>query len=286
MIYSFGSINADYIYRVPHLPAPGETLAAERLNRELGGKGANQSVAVARAGVPVSHIGAVGADGAWAIAALEGYGVDCAHIATVDAPTAHAIINVDPHGENAIVIFPGANAKQSLPRLEEALDRAEQGDILMLQNETNLQAEAAQLARSKGMTVVYSAAPFSASAVQDVLDHVDILVMNEVEAAQLTEALGMALDDIPVRALIVTKGADGADWIERGQTFHVEALPAVPVDTTGAGDCFIGYTVAGLAEGKPPQEAMRLGSAAAALQVQMLGTAGAIPSRSEVNALL
>lgn len=286
MIYTLGSINADYIYRVPHLPAPGETPAATHLSRELGGKGANQSVAVARAGVRVSHIGAVGQDGGWAIHALEGFGVDCTHIARVDAPTAHAIINVDPAGENAIVIYPGANQEQSLTRLDMALTHAEPGDYLLLQNETNLQAEAAELAKSKGMTVVYSAAPFAADAVQAVLDHVDILVMNAVEAAQLTAALGISAADLPVSALIVTRGADGADWIAQGQTTHVPALPADPVDTTGAGDCFIGYTIAGLDEGLSPQDAMRLGAAASALQVQRPGTAGAIPSRADVNALL
>ncbi|QGY00132.1 ribokinase [Roseovarius faecimaris] len=286
MIYTLGSINADYIYRVPHLPAPGETLAATHLSRELGGKGANQSVAVARAGRGVSHIGAVGQDGGWAVTALEGYGVDCTHVATVDAPTAHAIINVDPSGENAIVIFPGANREQSLTRLDMALTHAEPGDYLLLQNETNLQAEAAQLAKLKGMTVVYSAAPFAADAVQAVLDHVDILVMNAVEAAQLTAALGISAADLPVSAMIVTRGADGADWIAQGQTTHVPALPADPVDTTGAGDCFIGYTIAGLDEGLSPQDAMRLGAAASALQVQRPGTAGAIPSRADVNALL
>ena len=286
MIYTLGSINADYIYRVPHLPAPGETLAATHLSRELGGKGANQSVAVARAGRGVSHIGAVGQDGGWAVTALEGYGVDCTHVATVDAPTAHAVINVDPSGENAIVIFPGANREQSLTRLDMALTHAEPGDYLLLQNETNLQAEAAELAKSKGMTVVYSAAPFAADAVQAVLDHVDILVMNAVEAAQLTAALGISAADLPVSAMIVTRGADGADWIAQGQTTHVPALPADPVDTTGAGDCFIGYTIAGLDEGLSPQDAMRLGAAASALQVQRPGTAGAIPSRADVNALL
>lgn len=285
-VYNLGSINADYIYLVPHLPAPGETLAANDMTRALGGKGANQSVAVARAGVPVSHIGAVGADGGWARDALAGHGVDCTHIAVLESPGGHAIITVDPAGENAIVLFPGANVKQSLTRLETALERAGQGDVLLLQNETNLQADAAQLARSKGMTVVYSAAPFSADAVQAVLPHVDILVMNEVEAAQLTAALGGTLAEIPVQALIVTRGADGADWVENGQTLHVPALPADPVDTTGAGDCFIGFAVAGLAEGLAPQEALRLGAAAAALQVQRPGAAGAIPSRAEVEALL
>ena len=286
MIYNLGSINADYSYLVPHLPGPGETLAATDMSRGLGGKGANQSVAAALAGSQVCHIGAIGKDGTWAVQAMTDYGVDTTHIATVDAPTAHAIINVDPAGENAIVIFPGANQKQSLTRLETARSAANSDDFLLLQNETNLQAEAAEMAQAKGLSVIYSAAPFSAEAVQAVMPSVDLLVMNAVEAAQLSDALGLSQNDIPVRKLLITRGADGADWIEDGQTIHTAAFPVTPVDTTGAGDCFIGYVAAGLDQGLDPANAMRLAAAASALQVQRPGTSQAIPTRAEVNAFL
>lgn len=279
MIFNLGSINADYIYSVPHLPMPGETLAATGLIRGLGGKGANQSVAAARAGSSVQHIGAVGPDGAWAIDEISGAGIDTAHVATVDTPTGHAIINVDPSGENAIVIFPGANKKQSLTHLKTALSSGHPGDILLLQNETNLQVEAAQHARALGLTVIYSAAPFSLDATQAVLPHVDILVMNAVEHAQF----GQTPNNI---RLIITRGSDGTDWIEDDQTTHVPAFPVTPVDTTGAGDCFIGYVAAGLDQGMSPVQAMRLGSAASALQVQRPGTAQAIPTRAEVDVFL
>src|SRR6056297_4131726 len=286
MIYNFGSINADYIYQVPHLPVPGETLAATALTRELGGKGANQSVAASHAGAQVIHVGAVGPDGAWAISELEGHGVDCTHVTMLDSTTGHAIINVDTSGENAIVIFPGANQEQSLTDVESAFLVAGQGDFLLLQNETNLQAKAAKLARSKDMTVVYSAAPFSPDSVRAVLPYVDILVMNSVEFSQLTEVLGDTISDLPAMVQIVTKGSAGVDWIENETIRHVPAPQVKPVDTTGAGDCFAGYVVAGLAEGMSPEEALRLGTAAAALQIQRRGTAGAIPIRSDVNALL
>lgn len=286
MIYNLGSINADYTYRVPHLPAPGETLAASDLLRGLGGKGANQSVAAALAGSHVCHIGAVGSDGAWAVDAMAGYGVDTSHIAQVDAPTAHAIINVDPAGENAIVIFPGANENQSLNRLEAAFSNAGIGDSLLLQNETNLQVEAAKLAKDKGLRVIYSAAPFAAPAVQAMLPHVDLLVMNAVESEQLSDALGVSLSGLPVPQLLITHGANGVDWIEAGNTLHIDAFPVTPVDTTGAGDCFIGYVAAGLDQGLDPAAALRLGAAAAALQVQKPGTAQAIPTRADVDAFL
>ena len=282
MIYNLGSINADYFYFVPHLPGAGETLAATGFLRGLGGKGANQSVAAAQAGAKVAHIGAVGSDGGWAVEQLGAFGADTTPIAVVDAPTAHAVINVDPKGENAIVIYPGANYLQALCRLETALSGAKPGDILLLQNETNLQAEAAALGREKGLYVIYSAAPFDASAVQAVLPHIDLLVVNTVEAAQL----GAHPTDLPCGHMLVTKGADGADWHTEGRITHVPAFQVTPVDTTGAGDCFIGYTAAGLDQGLTPDQALRHAAAASALQVQEHGTAQAIPSAAAVRAFL
>jgi ribokinase len=287
-IFNLGSINTDHFYFVPHLPAPGETLAATGYSVGLGGKGANQSVAAAQAGAPVIHIGSVGPDGGGMVAQLRGYGVDCAHVSTVQVPTAHANINITPEGENAITIYPGANLEQSLTHLESAISAASDGDCLLLQNETNLQLEAVRMAAAAGLFVIYSAAPFSADAVEAVLPHIDLLVMNAVEARQLSEALGTDLAQLPVPHLLLTDGERGATWHDRSadDALHVPAFPVTPVDTTGAGDCFIGYTVAGLNEGMSPQEAMRLAAAASALQVQRPGTADAIPARAEVDAFL
>lgn len=282
MIHNLGSINADYFYLVPHLPAPGETIAATGFSRGLGGKGANQSVAAARAGAQVAHIGAVGAGDGWARDALGGYGVDIRHVATLETPGAHAIINIDPQGENAIVIFPGANRELTLTQLETAFSAARPGDILLLQNETNLQADAAALGREKGLYVIYSAAPFATDAVRVVLPYTDLLVMNAVEAAQL----GTPPADLPCRHVLITKGADGADWHEDGAVIHAPAFPVTTVDTTGAGDCFTGYVAAGLDRGLGPAQAMRRAAAAAALQVQQHGTAQAMPSAAEVQKFL
>lgn len=287
-IFNLGSINIDHVYAVPHLPAPGETLAATGYSSGLGGKGANQSIAAARAGAPVTHIGAIGRDGAAMLAPLREAGVDCGHVSQLESPTAHAIVNVDPSGENAIVIFPGANMEQSLTRLESALSAASEGDLLLLQNETNLQAEAARLAQARGMRVIYSAAPFSAQAVEDILPHTDLLVMNAIEAAQLSAALNRPLADIPVPYLLITHGAEGAVWHDLGENTEISApaFPVTPVDTTGAGDCFIGYAAAALHEGAAPAEALRRAAAASALQVTRPGTSEAIPTREEVDAFL
>jgi len=287
-VFNLGSINADHFYRVPHLPAPGETLAATGHTIGLGGKGANQSVAVAKAGSHAVHIGAVGSDGAWAVERIKGYGVNVGHIATVGAPTAHAIINVDDAGENAIVIFSGANKQQDSARIMDALSGAGAGDTLLLQNETSHQVEAAKTAQALGLKVVYSAAPFDAEATARILPHVSLLVVNQVEADQLSKALGLAPAAFPVAQLLITKGADGAIWRDQalGQQVETAAFPVSPVDTTGAGDCFIGYTVAGMDQGMDAKQAMRLGAAASAIKVTRHGTADAIPDRAEVNAFL
>ncbi|WP_456388479.1 ribokinase [Profundibacter sp.] len=287
-IYNLGSINADHIYNVPHLPRPGETLAANSFVTGLGGKGINQSVAAASAGSKVVHIGAVGVDGAWAIDQIAGYGIDTQYINTVDTATGHAIVNVDPDGENAIVIFSGANNCQHIDQLTNAMRDAVVGDILLLQNETTLQVQAAKTARARGMKVIYSAAPFCVKAVRSVLEDTTLLLMNKVESEQLCAGLETELGDLPVPEVIVTKGSDGADWLNpvTGEAAHAVSFPVTAVDTTAAGDTFAGYLAAGLDQGLSVEDAMILGSAAAAIKVTRKGTAAAIPTRAEVDVFL
>ena len=285
-IYSFGSINIDHFYALAHLPAPGETLAAGGYRTGLGGKGANQSVAAARAGSKVVHIGAVGAEGAWARERMAGYGVDVAAVRVGDGASGHAIINVDAGGENAIVTFAGENRTHRADAIEAALAGARPGDLMILQNETNLQVEAAAMARALGMRVIYSAAPFEAAAVQAMLGHASILVMNAGEAADLQRELAVGLADLPVEGVLVTMGGDGAVWRGAGGTVQVPAFEVAVVDTTGAGDTFAGYFAAGLDQGLAVAGAMRLAAAAAAVKVGRAGTADAIPARAEVDAFL
>lgn len=287
-VFNLGSINVDLFYRVPHLPLPGETLPATSHETGLGGKGANQSVAVAKAGSQVVHIGMIGADGDWVREKLIGYGVDARHVGIGTGPTGHAIINVDDAGENTIVTFAGVNYAQSIEAICGALEESSPGDILMLQNEVSLKPDAARIAKEAGLFVVYSAAPFDAGIVGEMLPHVDLLVVNEIELGQLAETLGGSRAQVPVPNLLVTRGAKGAIWRDQttGEETVCEAFSVEPVDTTGAGDCFIGYTVAGIDQGMSRAEALRLGAAAAAVKVTRKGTADAIPERAEVDAFL
>ena len=283
-IFCLGSINADYFYSVPHIPSPGETLAATGMSSGLGGKGANQSVAAARAGSTVHHIGAVGPGSDWILERLTSFGVGTEHIAILEEPTGHAIINVAADGENAIVILAGANGCQDLGRFQDAIVDAGRGDILLLQNETNLQVEAAKFATEIGLRVLYSAAPFDSQAAAAVLPYTDTLLLNETEAAQLEAALETTLHSLPVKNVIVTLGANGVRWIETetGNTVEIPGTPVKAVDTTGAGDTFAGYFAAGLDAGDSVPTALEFAGRAAALKVTRHGTADAIPSREEV----
>lgn len=284
-IYNLGSINIDMVYRLPHLPVPGETLAAVDFSQGLGGKGANMSVAAARGAARVRHIGAVGTDGRWAVQRMLEYGVDTTHIVELEIATGHAIINVDDAAENAIVLWPGANAQIEKSQIGRALSEANTGDILVMQNETSGQADAAQMAHDLGLRVVYAAAPFDSDAVQAVLSFVDLLFLNEVEAAQLEQATGLAPNMLDVTDVIVTLGAKGCRWYQNSAKLETDfdAIKVDPIDTTGAGDTFTGYVIAGLDRGMPMAQSINLATQAAALMVTRHGTSDVIPDLKEIQ---
>ncbi|WP_050928849.1 ribokinase [Aestuariivita boseongensis] len=287
-IWNLGSINLDLIYGMDRLPGRGETVAATSKAEFLGGKGTNMSVAAARAAARVCHIGAVGPDGRWAKDRLLEYGVDTRHIAQIDSPTGHAIVAVEVAGENQIIIFSGANRAIPPELVSNALAEAQTGDILILQNETNAQVETAQMGKELGLRVCYAAAPFDADAVKAVLPFLDFLILNAVEAQQLQTALGTAISDLPVRDIIVTKGADGAEWIctETGSNQAFPARKVQAVDTTGAGDTFTGYVLAGLDRGMPMAQAISQAMLAASIMVTRHGTADVIPDLKDIQDLM
>ncbi|MDC0343585.1 ribokinase [bacterium] len=287
-IWNLGSINLDMVYGLPSLPRAGETVAADTRSEFLGGKGANMSVAAARAGSRVCHIGAVGVDGRWAQERLLEYGVDTRHIAQVDKPTGHAIVAVEASGENQIIIFSGANRAIPPDVIAQALSEAQTGDLLILQNETNAQADTARLGHEMGLTVCYAAAPFDAGSVQEVLPYLDLLILNAVEAGQLETALGKPITHMAVRDIIVTLGADGARWInaETGSDQAFSARKVTAVDTTGAGDTFTGYVLAGMDRGLPMAQAISQANLAASIMVTRHGTADVIPDLKDLQDLM
>ena len=285
-VWNLGSINIDNAYRVPHLPSAGETIRAKSHQKGLGGKGANISVAIARGAASVTHIGAVGADGAWAVERLMEYGVDTRHITKLaNEATGHANIAVADDGENQIIIYPGTNRMITDDMVGGALAVASPGDILVMQNETNGQLRAAKIAKKMGLNVVYAAAPFEAEAVTSVLPYTDLLVLNAVEANQLKAVLGRSLKDLDVHNIVVTQGGDGSCWIDALAKLetHIPAISVASVDTTGAGDTFTGFLVAGLDRGLPMMQSLNLATQAAALMVARFGTADVIPDLKEIE---
>lgn len=285
-IWNLGSINIDNIYHLPHLPRPGETLAANSFAIGLGGKGANQSIAAAKAGAVTRHLGAMGAGDGWVIDQLQDAGVQTENVLRLsDQVTGHAIILLDSEAENSIVIHPGANRALKADDLAKALKSIQPEDTLLIQNETNCQVEGAEIAKAAGARVIYSAAPFDLDAVAKILPHVSILAMNTGESEQFFAAFP---GDIPVEGVLITHGSKGAEYrdLKSGENYQQSAFPIEPVDTTGAGDTFAGYFAAGLDKGDDVQEALRFASAAAALKVTRPGAGGAIPSRREVKKFL
>ncbi len=282
-IFNLGSINIDLVYRVPHLPRAGETLASTGFSKGLGGKGANMSVAVTRAGSQCVHIGAVGLDGLWAKDRLVGYGVVGDFITKSEEATGHAIIAVDKAGENAIILHPGANHALLETDIKIALSKSKPGDTFLFQNETNGLEYGVKLAHELDLRIAHAAAPFEAEAVIPVLPFLDLLVLNEVEAEQLQAATAKGLSELPVSDVVVTLGAKGCRWHSGANIRAFPAIPVTPVDTTGAGDTFTGYLIAALDQGMSMEQAIHLASKAGALMVTRLGTADVIPTLQDVH---
>ncbi|QTF94450.1 MAG: ribokinase [Halomonas sp. BM-2019] len=253
MLHNLGSINLDHVYRVPHLVAPGETLASHDYRVGLGGKGANQSLAMARAGARVCHWGRLGRQDAWARDSLARAGVDVTRVELVDEPSGHAIIQVDDAGENAIILFAGANHGFRGSDLAALVEGAAEGDWLLLQNECNGLEGLMNRAAERGLAIAFNPAPMAASVLALPLEQCRLLFINRTEAAGLAglgadagaETLLDALAArLPACELVLTLGGDGAWYHQGALRLHRPALSVEAVDTTGAGDTFIGYYLA------------------------------------------
>ena len=295
-----GSLNMDLVARTPRIPQPGETIIGSDFRTVPGGKGANQAVAVARLGPQVSMVGRVGRD-AFAQPLLDNLaavGVD--HTFVLQDPgaaTGVALIVVDDAGENSIVVASGANARLSPADVDAAESAIAAADGLLLQLESPLEtvSRAAEIARAHEVTVILNPAP-ARPLPAELLAMVDVLIPNESETALLTglpvgdqaqtRAAATALLDLGVGTVILTLGERGAMLAQEGRTELVPAFTVTPVDTTAAGDAFVGGLVVALAEGRALSEAVRWGNATGALATTKLGAQPSLPTRQELEALL
>ncbi len=286
-----GSANMDLVATAPVLPRPGETVLGHAFTQFPGGKGANQAIAAVRAGAAISFVAAIGSDafGVTLRARLGASGVDTGLLRVVYGASGVALILVDEAGENMIVVAPGANA--ALTELTEP-DLAAIGgaDVLLLQLEIPVETvtAAARAARSAGTRVVLNAAP-ARRLPAELSAAVDLLVVNQVEAAALAPAGGPTpiaalLEQVP--RVVLTRGAAGAWYGERGaDPVHIPAPVVDAVDTTAAGDAFTAALAVGWGEGRSLVDAVRWASAAGAAAARRLGASSALPGRADIDEL-
>ena len=306
MISNVGSINIAHVDRVPHLVRPGETLSSHSYRQVLGGKGANQTIAIARAGAAVSHIGAIGHQDAWVTQPLASAGATIDHIAHCqDLLSGHAIIQVDDDAENSIVLFHGANGAMPLETITAPLARGGADDWLLVQNECAHLSETLEQAHRQGMSIAFNPAPMTAAVARLPLEGVSLLFVNEGEAIDLLAARENVEDaqirrecdtadalmarlhrHFPDCACVLTLGAKGALYSDGQVQLNRAAYRVNAVDTTAAGDTFVGYFMAATVRGATPQQALNEAVAAAALCVQKEGASSSIPERNDVMALL
>lgn len=295
-----GSLNMDLVVRAPRIPRPGETIIGGEFHTAPGGKGANQAVAAARLGGQVSMVGRVGSD-AFAQSLLDGLtadGVDHNFVTQdPDAATGVAFIVVDDAGENSIVVASGANMRLSSANVDAAKVVIASADVLLLQLEIPLAAvtQAARAAHAHGATVILTPAP-ACPLPPELLSLIDVLVPNESEAALLTrlpvgdraeiESAAMALRELGVDTVVLTLGRRGALLVREGEKEFIAAFEVTAVDTTAAGDAFVGGFAVALAEGRSLTDAVRWGNAAGALATTKLGAQPSLPARRAVEALM
>jgi ribokinase len=288
-ILNFGSLNIDHVYNVAHFVRPGETLNTAAYSQFAGGKGSNQSVALARAGAPVAHAGKIGRDGLWLKERLDKLGVDTGGLKVIHGPTGHAIIQVNAEGENAILLHGGANRDINAHDIDETLARFGEGDMLLVQNEISNLPLLISKAADRGLRVVFNPAPMEDAVLAYPLDRVGMFILNEIEGESFTGAAEPAamLEALrarfPEAAIVLTLGSRGVLYADAAQRLEVPAVRVDAVDTTAAGDTFIGYFLAGLAGNDAVEQALRAAVRAAAICVTRPGAADSIPSREEIE---
>ena len=289
-LFNFGSINWDHCYQLTHFVRPGETISSDDYQKLLGGKGANQSAAAARAGANVFHVGAVGESESQAQDLLRELGVDVEGTLALEGfETGHAIIQINNDGENAIVLFAGANHGLTEAQVDAQLAKASEGDWVLLQNETNLIEYIIKQAKSKALNVAFNPAPMDKDLTLAVLPQLDLLIVNEIELQDLTEiedkakAEAMAIDWSKNLEMLVTQGSAGVNYYHEGEKQFCPAFKVDAVDTTAAGDTFIGYFMASKLAGIPIAQALKTACAASAISVTRAGAIPSIPAHTEVE---
>lgn len=291
-VLNIGSLNLDYVYNLDHIVQPGETEASYELNVHLGGKGMNQSVALAKAGVDVYHGGMIGEDGQPFLDSCKEFGVHAEYIRQIDTKSGHAIIQIDKNAQNSILLYGGANQQLTSEYIDTVLADFGAEDILLLQNEVNMLPYIVNRAYEKGMTIALNPSPFNEKLHAVDMGKISIFLLNEVEGFQITglknpdDIIAKLLEMYPQSKIVLTLGQDGAVYADQEQKHFQPVFKVNAVDTTAAGDTFTGYFLAGLCEGLPIPEVLKMSAKASSIAVSRAGAVPSIPFREEVMAAL
>ena len=291
-VLNIGSMNLDHVYTVDHVVQPGETEASLEMQDFLGGKGMNQSVALAKAGVATYQGGMIGPDGQPFLDACAAYGVNADYIRKVSVPTGHAIIQRDKNAQNCILLYGGANQCLTEEYVDEVLADFGADDILLLQNEVNMMPYIVDKAYERGMTIALNPSPFNEKLDAVDMGKISIFLLNEVEGGQITgltqpdDIIAKLLEMYPAAKIVLTLGGDGAVYADANQKHYQPIFKVQAVDTTAAGDTFSGYFLAGLCEGLDIPTILRMSAKASSIAVSREGAVPSIPYRAEVEEAL
>lgn len=289
-VLNFGSVNIDYVYQMEHFIRPGETAPCKALTTGCGGKGLNQSIALAKAGTKVYHAGLYGREGQFLLDKMNAAGVDTGLMRLGEGPNGHAIIQVEKSGQNCIILYGGTNRQVTDGYVDEVLAHFEKGDVLVLQNEINHMPDLMKKAHEKGLRIAFNAAPYGPEVLEYPLETVTWLIVNEVEGAGLSgkedfdEIAETLVRKYPGVTVMLTMGKNGCLYKSAAETVRVPACRVDAVDTTAAGDTFIGYFVRGMIEGLPVRDTLRQATVASAIAVTRPGAADSVPALEEVLA--
>jgi len=292
--YNIGSLNLDYTYFVDEFLKPGETKSSLGLQISCGGKGFNQSIALARAGASVFHGGCIGAEGDRFLEIFQREQIDPEFIEQTAEKNGHAVIQVNEEGENCILLFGGTNQKVSKKLIDRILSSVEKQDMIVLQNEICHLEYILEEAQRKGIKAALNAAPVSEEIKKISMDSVEWLFVNETEGSALTgcsetepeKILDCLTERYHDTGIVLTLGGNGAFYGRRKERIYVPAYKVNVVDSTAAGDTFIGYFLACMSRGMSVEESMRYAAMAGAVCVGKKGASDSIPRWKEVQGLM
>lgn len=288
-IVNFGSINIDIFFAVDHIVRPGETISAKSIEKRAGGKGLNQSIALAKNSKEVYHAGNIGSDGEFLAEYLENEGINTEFIRKSEILTGNAIIQVDEGGENSIVLYKGANFDNDKDFVDSVFEHFSENDILVLQNEINMMDYIINKAYEKRLKIVLNPSPITDEIKKFDYDKIDLLLLNEHEAKAISGKEG--LDEnieffkktYPKLKLVITLGKAGSIYISKDELIRQKAYKVKAIDSTGAGDTFTGFFVANFYAGKDINTCLELATRASALSVTKKGASVSIPELSELD---